>query len=104
MYWIIIVALVIVAFLLLRMYHLKHKITLLLVVLFLLFLYISVSSVFSKYNVDLKSASGIERGAKIYFAWLGGAFGNMKDITANVARMDWKFENKTLGAEKTKTK
>jgi len=99
MYWIIIVVLIVVAFFLLKVYHLKHRITLILVILLLLFFYLSASSVFSKYNVDLKSVSGIERGVKIYFAWLVGAFGNMKDITANAIKMDWKFENKTL--EKT---
>jgi len=96
MYWVIIVALVVAAFLILRINHLKHRLTLVFIVVLLLFFCISVSSVFSKYNVDLKSVSGVERGAKIYFAWLGGAFGNMRDITANAVRMDWKFENKTL--------
>lgn len=104
MYWIIIAILVVVAFFILRIHHLKHKIFLFLVVFAVLFIFITASNVVTKYKIDLKSVNGIEKGAKIYFAWLGGAFDNFKSITGNAIKMDWRFENKTSEAIKVSEK
>lgn len=95
MYWIVMVVLVILAFFVLRIRHFKNKIFFFIIVLVALFIFITVSSVVTNYSVDLKSVDGIERGFKIYFSWLGGAFDNFKSITGSAVKMDWKFENET---------
>ena len=95
MYWIIIIALIILAFIFLRMSHQRHRMVLIILILVFLFLYITGSRISKQYDVSWKSVAGIEKGVKIYFSWLGGAFGNIKTITSNVIKMDWNFKNKT---------
>lgn len=97
MYWIIIAALIVLAFAFLRLRHFKHKAFLILVIVLLLFFYITGSRVIAEHNIDLKSVSGIEHGFKVYFAWLGGAFDNVKVLTANAVNMDWTSKNQTEG-------
>jgi len=95
MYWSIVIVLIILAFVFLKMSHAKHRISLIVFILVLLFFYITVSRVFTQYDIDWKSSAGMEKGIKVYFSWLGGAFGNLKTITANAIRMDWSQKNKT---------
>ena len=87
--------LIILAFVFLRMRHARHRISLIVFILALLFFYITISNVFNRYDIDWKSATGIEKGMKVYFSWLGGAFGNLKAITVNAVKMDWSQKNKT---------
>jgi len=54
-----------------------------------LFIYITATKALSSQNLNWKSAEGIQKGSKIYFSWLSSAFGNVKTITANAAKMDW---------------
>jgi len=93
--WIIIIALIVLAYLCLKVYHFKHRIFFVFVILALLFFYATASKIATKYEINWKSFSGIEEGMKIYFAWLGGAFNNLRSITANAIKMDWTMENRT---------
>jgi hypothetical protein len=49
-------------------------------------------------GVSLKSPSGMITTIKVYFAWLGNAFGNAQDLTASAIRMNWqpKVNNSTI--------
>ena len=95
MYWLIIIVLVILAFVFLRMSHQKHKMFLIILILILLFLYTTASRILAERNINWKSVAGIEKATRVYFAWLGGAFSNLKTITANAIKMDWTQKNKT---------
>lgn len=95
MNWMIIAVLIILAFAFLRLRHIKHKVFLITVIIILLFFYATASQVLSKQNIDWKSTSGLEKGAKVYFAWLGGFAGNLKVLTANAVKMDWAQKNRT---------
>lgn len=71
----------------------KHKVFLIVFILVLLFIYTTGSRVLTGYDINWKSASGVEKGLKAYFAWFGGVFGNFKSITANAIKMDWSTNN-----------
>jgi len=99
-WWLIVIILVILAFVFLRMSHARRRTTLILLIVFLVFVYFTASHVFKQYDIDWKSASGLSKGAKVYFAWLGGAFGNLRTLTSNAIKMDWSQKNQTDTAVK----
>lgn len=94
MNWIIVAVLIIMAFFFLRLKHLKHKIWLILFIIAILFFYSTGSQVLEGNEINWRSLGGIEKALKIYFSWLGGAFDNLKTITAGAIKMDWS-KNKT---------
>jgi hypothetical protein len=77
----------------------KHKVFLIVIIMILLFFYTTGSSILAAQNVNWRSLSGVEKGVKVYFSWLGGVFGNLRVITANAIRMDWASKNVTTGVE-----
>ena len=89
MNWIIIAALIILAFFFLRVRHMKHKVFLIAIIIVLLFFYTTGSQILAKQNINWKSAGGVEQGLKLYFSWLGSLFDNVKVLTANAVKMDW---------------
>lgn len=100
MFWIIVAVLIGAVYLIYNLRHLKHKAFLILFVILVLLIYVTASKALSNKNIDWKSIEGIERGSKIYFSWLSGAFSNVKTITANAAKMDWS-SNASEGNEKS---
>lgn len=68
----------------------KHQFTAVLIILLLLFLYITISDIVRANQIDLKSFDGLVNATKLYFIWLGNAFSNLKVIVGNVIHMDWK--------------
>ena len=95
----IIVAIVILGLLiLLKVNHLKHKIVAVLLVLFLLFFYISFTAVAKNNSVELNSFQGMTSAVKLYFSWLGNMFGNLKTLTGNVIGMNW-LSNETASRD-----
>lgn len=95
MNWLIIAVLIILVLVFIKIRYIKHKVFLILFVLILLFFYITSSRILDEYNINWKSVAGIEKATKVYFAWLGGTFNNLKVITANTIKMDWAMKNKT---------
>ena len=93
--WLIILIAVLAILFLARIKSAKHKISLILLVLFILFVYFSFTGVAKSNSIDLSSASGVFSAGKLYFSWLGHAFGNAKTITGNAVRMDWFPANST---------
>ena len=95
--WIaVVVVLIIIAFSLVKFRHFKYRMFLVFLIIVLLFIYFTASSVLAPYHLNLKTMSGIGTGAKIYFAWLGDAFGNVRTLTSNAVKMDWSLKNSTL--------
>jgi len=95
MNWVIIVILIILVLVFSRMKYMKHKIFLVFFILIILFLYVTSTRILSGESINWKSVAGVEKGIKIYFAWLGGAFDNLKVLTTNAVKMDWTQKNKT---------
>jgi len=94
MNWLIIVALVILGFAFIKMRHIKHKFYLIILLVVILFVYVSATRVLSNKNFDFRSASDIGSAVKLYFSWLGSVGGNFKNIVGHVISMDWNL-NKT---------
>jgi len=90
MNWVILLVLgIVIYFVFFRAKHLKEKISIGVIVMLLLFFYISYSKVTQDSNINYKSVAGIEKAAKLYFSWLGAAAGNLKGLTGNAVKMDW---------------
>jgi len=73
----------------------KHKIFAIFLIALILFTYFSFTAVIKKNPVDLKTVPGMIDASKLYFSWLGSVFGNLKSITINAIKMDWKSINQT---------
>jgi len=87
--WLIIVFVLLTLIVLLKMVHFKHRIILAIMVVLILFFYITFATVASNNAITLDNAAGFFEASKIYFSWLGQAFGNFKSLVGNAVRMDW---------------
>ena len=87
--WVIIFAIAIIALIIVRIKHFKHKIFAIGIILLLVFFYVTYDAVFAGQDINLKTFEGIVSFAKIYFSWLWHAFGNAKVLTGNALKMDW---------------
>lgn len=96
-YWIVIVALIVLAFAFIRMRHSRHKLYLILLVFLLLFVYITATKVLSGQDLSWRSASDIGKAIKLYVTWLGSVANNFKDIIGHAIKLDWNF-NQTPGS------
>lgn len=94
--WLVIAILVILAIFILKMNHMKHRLWVILIVLFVLFLYVSITLVNNKYDLDFSSTEGIVNSVKIYFGWLGNGFRNMESLVGNAIKMDWASSNESM--------
>jgi Ca2+/Na+ antiporter len=92
----IVIVLVFIAVILIKMNHFKHRITIILVLLFALFLYSSFSVINKTNDLDLKSVDGLAGAFKIYLGWLGNGFSNLKTLTGNAMKMDWISTNESF--------
>ena len=102
--WIVIVVLLVIAFFVLRFNHLKHRFWLIMLVLFALFLYTTISIVNNANNFDLTTASGFFDASKVYLGWLGSGFQNLKVLSGNAVKMDWTKTNGSFLDKKDTTK
>tara|TARA_Y100000034_G_C6550883_1_gene237998 strand:+ start:39 stop:365 length:327 start_codon:yes stop_codon:yes gene_type:complete len=94
--WIVIVILVICGIVAIKMNHFRHRIFILLLVLFAVFLYGTFAAINSMNELELNTSEGIWDAAKLYVGWLGNGFKNLKTITGNAIDMDWGSTNGTL--------
>lgn len=67
----------------------KHKVFAILLILLILFTYISFIATIKGKNLDLKSIDGIKDAGNLYLSWLGSVFANLKTITSNAIHLDW---------------
>ena len=69
----------------------RHKFFAILLILFIVFVYVSFALSLSGQKVDLKTAPGVIDATKHYFSWLSSIFfGNLRSITTNAVKMNWK--------------
>jgi len=92
----IVAALVISIWIVIELKRVRHKIFAIFLIGLILFLYFSSSFVFKEEEIDFKNISGITTAGKLYFTFLGSIFGNLKTITTNAIKMDWKG-NESVG-------
>jgi len=82
---------------LIELKKIKHKLFAILLIGLILFLYITASFTFKGHDINFKSAEGLIKAGKLYFAFLGGFFGNLKTITTHAIDMNWGLNNETSG-------
>jgi glucan phosphoethanolaminetransferase (alkaline phosphatase superfamily) len=99
--WIMIVFVVLIAFIVLKIFRVRHKLGIFLILLFALFIYASFSIVNTDNSFDFSSASGIFNTGKLYLGWLGNGFQNLKTITGQASKLDWTPSNYSF-SEKSK--
>ena len=80
----------------------KHKIFAMFLIGTILFFYLSAAVVFKDQDVNYKSIGGLTSAGKLYFSWLGSIFSNMKSISTQAVKMDWKSNEDLENFEKDK--
>lgn len=80
---------IIVIWIFIEVKRLKHKLFAILLIVMILFFYISLTITIRGQEIDLKTIPGIKQASKVYFAWMGSIFTNIKTLTANAIKMDW---------------
>ena len=90
---IIIIVVVLILFFVLKMGHMRHKMTLVLIVAIALFLGITFYIVYSENHLDFSTSGGIMNSVEIYFGWLANGFQNFRALTGNAVNMDWTSSN-----------
>lgn len=98
--WIVIVVIVVLAIIFLKMNHFRHKMWILLVVLFALFLYGTLYVVSIKSQLDFNSVGGFMGSMKVYGGWLANGFQNLKVLAGNAVKMDWTSTNSSFTESK----
>ena len=93
--WLVIGILVVIAFFILKANHFRHRFWILFLIFMAVFLYISISVVNSKYDLDLTTFQGVSNSVSVYLGWLGNGFDNMKVLTGNAIKMDWTSSNES---------
>jgi hypothetical protein len=94
--WVIIIILAVMAAAVLKMSHIKHRLTLVVLIIIALFITSTIGVVSSNNELDLSSTDGFLNAAKVYFGWLGNGFQNMKVLTGQAIGMDWTSTNVTI--------
>ena len=85
----LIILLIIIVWIFVEAKRAKHKFIAVILIILIIFSYLSISYVFKNKVVDYKTVSGLMSAGKIYFSWLGYAFGNVKMATSNAIKMNW---------------
>ena len=100
---IVTLVIILIIYILIEIKRAKHKVFAIVVIILILFMYFSIAYVFKGQNVDYKSVHGIEGASKIYLAWLGGFYGNVKTVTINAIKMNWSANNINKTSTQNKT-
>ncbi|MDP3026212.1 MAG: hypothetical protein Q8N63_00775 [Nanoarchaeota archaeon] len=87
--WIIIFVLVMLGIYVLKLNHLRHRFWIFFLIFLAVFLYVSITVVHNKYDLDFTTFDGLSKSTKVYLGWLGNGFENMKALTGNAIKMDW---------------
>lgn len=91
MNWILIAAVLVLVVLFFKAHEVRHKVFAMLMIVLVLFFLVTFTQVAVQPGVSFSSFEGITSAGKIYFAWLGQAFGNAKAITGDAVKMDWRL-------------
>jgi len=92
----VVAILIIAIWLIIEVKRFKHKALAVFLIAMILFTYFGFTATLKGKDIDLKTISGLTTATRLYFAWLGSIFGNLKRITTNAIQMNWK-SNETIG-------
>ena|SRR3989344_4255073 len=90
--WVIIgliVFLFIVISLVIRFKYFKHHLTIVVFFVLIVLLLVSFVTIAKQNSFSIKEPSTYWKVTKVYFSWVGHAFGNLKTLTTNAIKMDW---------------
>lgn len=87
---IILLVLIAVIWVIIEVKRMKHKVFALLLIALIIFAYMGYAMISKNNDLNLKTMDGLTKATKIYFSWVNSAFLNMKSLTMNAIRMDWK--------------
>jgi len=97
-FWAIGIVLILAIFLFVKLKYIKHKFTWVLIILGVLFLYVSFMLSIAGQGLELNNAEGIKSAGQVYMGWLSNAFGNMKILTTNAVKdYDWNVNSSIIG-------
>jgi len=99
MSWLLLVLVIVALFVVskfIHFNHLRHRFLAIFLILLLAFLVFTFTSVIRGHSIDLRTAQGISSASKIYFSWFVHVAGNVKEISANVIKMDWIPKNNSM--------
>jgi len=91
--WIWIGVILLVLIVLFKFKEVRHKLGLVIVAVFIIFLLISVTQVYTSNEVDLTTFDGVVYAAKVYFNWLGGVFHNVIKVSNYAIHQDWDYNS-----------
>lgn len=98
----VVVALVVAIWAFLQVKKVRHKVTAIFLIGLIIFTYIGFSVSLKGKDINLSTASGVIQAGKLYFAWLGSVFTNIKSITAYATKKNWTTYNKSIVNKTTK--
>lgn len=91
--WIIVGTLMLVAFIAVKYIHIRHRILVILILVFGLFLFVGFSSLSEQ--TDFSSTEGAVSSLKTYGIWIGNVASNLKSVAGEVIKLDWVGGNNT---------
>ncbi len=91
----VVAILIIAIWVIIEMKRFRHKLFAIFLIVLILFTYISFTVTLKGKDIDFTSISGLTTATKLYFAWIGSVFGNLKTITTNAVKMEWSTNNQT---------
>ncbi|MCK5149524.1 hypothetical protein KAJ87_01200 [Candidatus Pacearchaeota archaeon] len=86
----LVASLVIAIWVIVELKRMKHKIFAILLIAMILFLYVTSGYVFEGKEVNFRTIDGLKEASSLYFVWFGSFFNNLKSITVNAIKMNWK--------------
>jgi len=87
--WLIIVVVVIFLLIAFKFKEVRHKFGLVAISIIIIFLLLSVTSIYKTNKDDLKTFDGVSKVLKLYFSWLGNLFKNTGKVTTFAIHQDW---------------
>ena len=100
MNWWIIAVLVLVLIILMRFKEVRHKLGLVVISIFILFLVITFAQIYSAHDLELNSFDGVVNAGKIYFSWLGQAVKNVVRVSGYAVKQEWGFNISNISTGK----
>ncbi len=88
--WIVVGIVILLFYILFSVLRIRHSFIAVTIIVILLFFAAGFIVVFQGKSVDFTSTKGLSNAAGLYFNWLGGVFDNMKTVTTNAVKLNWK--------------
>jgi hypothetical protein len=91
----VILGLIAIIWIMLGIKGIKQKFFSILLIVLILFLFLSFSIVFKGKDISVHSVSDLTNMGKVYFSWFMNAFNNVKTVTTQAIKMNWETNSTT---------